>query len=132
MKKRMSMLDNEYGVNMMQAFGEGFKEAPSRKKLTKEGRAVILTDHNRQLAFGEKNKSKMQHLEDQEKARNKEIGNFRAIVGFDGPIVTGRVMTDKWWIIPMAILILLLLVNALVVVTTAKPGTLFSTTKKIN
>jgi hypothetical protein len=100
--------------------------------LTKRDRADILTHHNKQLAFGEKNKSKMQHLEDQEKARNIEVGNFRAIVGFDGPIVAGRVMTDKWWIIPMAILILLLLGNALVVLTTAKPGIFISTVKIIH
>jgi hypothetical protein len=100
--------------------------------LTKRDRADILTHHNKQLAFGEKNKSKMQHLEDQEKARNIEVGNVRAIVGFDGPIGAGRVMTDKWWIIPMAILILLLLGNALVVLTTAKPGIFISTIKIIH
>ena len=110
-------------INLVEMIGEGLMDTTQkRKKLSKGEKGTILRAHNKQIAFGEKNKSKMQLLADQEKARNKEIGNFAAIVGFDGPIVAGRVMTDKWWIIPATMQVLLLLVNALVVITTAKPG----------
>lgn len=84
----------------------GLKRKVTKKKLTKKDKQKILDKHNKDIRFGEKNKSVIQKLQEREFAKNTDIGIFQALVGFDGPkVFQHRKMTDKWWIIPMAVFI---------------------------
>lgn len=97
-----------------------FEEEKVNTHLTKSERRDILSKHNKEIGFSQSDRlSKIEKLVEAEKNNEYNIP-FKAIVNFEGPILTGRTFTDKWWNIPVVMALLFLLLMMVILITTAK------------